>query len=435
MVIEILLVALVFLFCLTQGKTSIICLFVFLLPVHLTMKQVCVLMGGGSLWALWYDIAIFVLLFKTLLGSHSSIPLKSGIAGYLILAFFCFCMSYFSTPRDPESLSTFRSYLHCIALFVSFSSIKFTAKDVRKIYSVLLYSTIFNCVAALIIYFNFQLEWHILLNQVEFTVNGIQYSSPSFLIMGIERLNGFLCGPNQFGAYISVMIVLLLMLKPYAKPRQIPYNICLLLSFCCLILSFARAGWAIVFIFVSLKSIFSGNIKKLVSFAGILVSVLSLSVLVLYIASPDLFTVVVSTFNGEESSAAGRQENVMNGLWEIVSTPWGHGLGSGLSEKGAPVAESSLVILLYELGILGVVYYFAFISLAVAKVRKWEKSFTDQILSFALASLIICVVSLTIVTFPNIYYFWLILGFALNPSFKLIRMVSKLPDVSTIKLS
>lgn len=433
MIVELMFVLFVFLFCLIQNKTSIACLFIWLFPMHIALKQLFVVMGGGSYFVLWYDIVIFCFLVKALRSSRTKIPFKYGIIGYLVVAFFCFLLSFFASPRDPESLTTFRTYLHCMALFIGFSSMSFNLKSLRKIYSHILYSTLFNGVIALIIYFNYQMEWHIFLNHVDLTPNGVVYSSPSFLIMGIERLFGLLGGPNQFGAYMSVMILFLLIYKSYSTSSDILFRITLLISIACLILSFARAGWAVLVVSLCLKSILSGDVKKVLMFAMVLIACLLVSVVVLYVFSPDLFNVVVSTFNGEESSVAGRQDNVMNGIWEIVSTPWGHGLGAAISEKGAPVAESSMVVMLYELGVGGTLYYISFVSYIVWKLKRNKSVLSEHFVSFAITSFIVSLISLTIISYPNIYYLWMLLGLSLNPMFRIMGLLRDRSKVALIR--
>lgn len=402
------------LFCLFANKIRVLQSFILLFPLHASAKQLLTVMGIGGAFSIWYDLAIFAIFIKAFWDKHFRFKNFRFSVGFFVLVFIYFCYSYFLlSPPDAESVSTFRLFTHCILLFTSLSIIRFRYEELRALYSSIIFSTFLYCISALVIYFVFQEEWHFLMDHYDLTMT---LRSPSFQMMGFDRLYGFLPGPNQFGVYIAFIIVFLLFVKKTVKVG-IVYKLCLALSALCLFLSLSRAGWAIVFISMSLTTILDGKAKKLFGFAIKTVGAIVIFVSILAMSFRDHFLLVLATFNGEDSSAAGRADNVFDGIMDILQTPWGFGLGTGINETGAPVAESGLVILFYEFGIIGAIIFYYFIIAIGLQILRSKTKYSKTCFSLIIASIITSIVSMNVFQYPYIYYLFGIMGIAKNPYF------------------
>lgn len=415
--IEILLIIVYLSLCIIKDEKWIVCSLIILFPGHIFIKQLIELfIGPTSIFPLWYDIAISILFFKTIIKHHSPIRYKFSFLLLVLMLFFQFSSSYFTLNPEPNAIATFRLYLHCIALFITFSIIKFKTNDLSDIGKIFIYATIFYCIAGIIIYFFFQQEFHILLGHIEFGPKGMRYSSPSFLIMGYERMFGMVGGPNQFGVYLAFTFVYLFFIKSQINPQISPLliNVAFLLCIICIILSFSRAGWAIVAITITFLYLINGNAYRAISSFFKISLLLCVLLIVINCIVPEAFDIIISSLNGDESSAAARGDIVKYGFSEITRNLGGHGLGTGTEKSGTPISESSIIICLYELGVFITAYYYVLIIIITYRIFKAKIIYSKILSSFVIATLITSIVSMNPFQYPYIYYFWSILGIASN---------------------
>lgn len=354
----ILIVIILYLFyCIKKNKVWIICSLIALFPSHQTIKPMLNLIGESSgLFPLWYDMGIFILLWKALYSSHYPIKNLGVLVFFVFMLLYFFSISFFCSKPDPESLSTFRIYLHCIALYIALSIIRFTPLDLKRIESTFIYTAIFYSATGLIIYFFYQQELHLILDHFVIGPRGLEFALPSFQIMGFERMFGLLGGPNQFGLYMSILILCLFFFSQ-KKDDTLIIKLVIVLAIICITLSFSRAGWGIVNITLTCLYFMNGKISQIVVF---FVSLIFLGVVILIlmnVLAPNLYDVIMASFNGDEPSASTRGDMVQSGFEEIAQDVFGHGLGTCVEENGGSISESAIVICLYETGILGTVFY------------------------------------------------------------------------------
>lgn len=405
---EFLIILLYVIFCLFSKKKWIICSLILLFPGHLFFKNILeVFRGEVIFFPLWYDIGIFTLLIKTLLGRHC----KYTMIKSLIILFLVLVVLYTST-NDSEALTTLRIHLHCIALFVIWSVANFKKEDYILFKRTIIYATLFYCLTGIIIYFFFQWQMHLLLGHLEMTPQGWTYTSPSFQIMGFERMFGMIGGPNQFGVYMSFTFIALLFTN---RGEEHSYEkLPLVLSGICLILSFSRAGWAVSVITIIIYNILYGKGKQFFYSIIKFTMTASVALFVLALIVPEVSEIITASITGKEASAANRGDIVKNGFDEIATDFYGHGLGTGIDKSGPTISESSMVILLYELGVfVTILYYYILLktSFFVYKKNVW---YSYLLLAFVIATLITSVVSMNIFQYPYIYYLWSIVGLAAN---------------------
>ena len=243
----------------------------------------------------------------------------------------------------------------------------------------------------------------------------MQYSSPSFLIMGIERMFGLVGGPNQFGMLTAIYILLLLFIIDNGA-KNLFVKTALLLSIICCILTFSRAGWGIILITICCVNILKGKISKILGVLFLLSLILGIIFIILQLMAPDFANIILSSVTGEEASVSARGDIVKDGFTLILQNLLGHGLGTGVEESGAPVAESSVIICLYEMGIVGtLLLYYLLINISI-KIFKSNVTYSKILLSFTFATIIASVISMNPFQFPYIYFCWGILGLASNRS-------------------
>lgn len=414
--IEIILITIYSGLCLLKNKRWIVCSLIVLFPSHLFLKQIIELYTGKvSIFPLWYDIAIFILLFKLIIKRHQKI--KYGISLFIFILILCcqLVFSYFSGHIEPDAIATLRIYLHCISLFIIFSIINFNITDYKIIGKTFILATIFYCIIGIIIYFFFQQEVHLILGHIEFGSHGIKYSSPSFLIMGYERMFGLVGGPNQFGVYLGFTIICLFYIHHYLNHSSFPFiNLAFILSIICIILTFSRAGWAIVAITLTCLYLNNGNIYKTISFFLKIAILLCIILIIINLFASEAYNIILSSINGNEDSAAARGDIVKHGFSEIANNIYGHGLGSGIEENGSPISESSIVICLYELGVFTTIFYYALIFIIAYKILKQKNTYSKIVFFFVIATIITSIVSMNPFQYPYIYYFWSALGMATN---------------------
>ena len=219
--INIIIVLIYWVLCLKNTFIWILSSLIIVFPAHSTLKQLLFISTGGSgFFALWYDIAIFTLLIKALFKKHHPIRFIIWLLLLLCILSSYLLVSQISSKPDTEALSTYRIYVHCICLFVALSIYKYSYRDINVLKNAFVFSTIIYSITAIFIYFFFQYETHILLGHIEYINGTMQYSSPSFLIMGIERMFGLVGGPNQFGMLTAIYILLLLFIIDYGANQK-----------------------------------------------------------------------------------------------------------------------------------------------------------------------------------------------------------------------
>ena len=420
--IELILVATYLLFCVIKSKKWIVCSLIILFPCHSVAKSLFESYFGSTfLFPLWYDIAIFTLLFKAFYSPHSRIRYIGAFIIFILMLFMQFSVSFFSIKPDAEAVSTLRLYLHCIALFVSLSIADFDIRDLRQIKKVFIYSALFYCLSGILIYALFQQEFHLLLGHYEFRASGIGFTSPSFQIMGFERMFGLVGAPNQFGVYMGFIVIFLFYVQKYLKENSLFVKMVFALSICCIILSFSRAGWGIVIMTLGILYVIQKSpLHMVVSFVKTSM-VLLIAIWLINLFVPEVLDIVVSSFTGEEGSAATRGSIVKSGFSEIADNILGHGLGTGIEENGSPIAESAMVIWLYELGVFFSLYYYGLIVFITIRILKRKAYYSKVIGAFVIATIIASVVSMNPFQYPYIYYFWAVLGVASNNKYVVLN--------------
>ena len=415
--IELLFVVFVVLFSIkTKNRENIILLLILLLPFNDVLKKI-IASGGGNLFAFWKELAIFILFFR----SFYSIRIKKAFPFYIILLiYFSF---FFLIGSDTYGMAiSFRNYRNILILpllVYSFSSFSINDVFLKKIVlCIVISSTIIAFSGIIEIHFGYREVIRRLMGSIETEseTGYIYYSSSNYKIMGFDRMCGIINTPNQFGYFMALNVALLYYLfqtkviSLNKVERKILISV-LILLFICLLESFCRTGYALLF-FIYIFS--ASHNKKLFNRIIILFLLLISIILVISMYNSSVHSVLMNTFGGNEASAADRSNNLARGINYLYNNPFGSGLGSSENSTSKCVffSESSFVNLGVEAGIIGIILFVSF-NLFIIKYMNNNNPFKKFSFSVCIANLMTFIFANTFGT-PSIYYIWLFiaLGYA-----------------------
>lgn len=419
MVIELFFVLVFLLFCLRSSSKTIILSIFLLLPLHGFIKF-ALFPDTGSLFAIWKEVGFLVALLK--LRSTDSVPsqLHRVVIGFvtIVLIFGIIgIMGHFSFMGDV------RRYIFAIPLLYIIQKIDYSGADIKKLIScILLGSAVINITGVIDF---LSPEIRLLMRTImgaEFQIaadGNVYYDVSSYKIMGIDRVCGFMGGgPNMMGVFNAS--VFLLAVYSYVnrlyvqKIEKLLFYIALVLCVFCLILSFSRAGWALVFITFFYVAMSMPKYRKtaiVAGFAGLFLG------LIFYFAVDTVQTVVDGTLSGDEASSAERG-NMTRASWQyLLENPFGYGLGASDMSNNNYIysAESTMINMGIATGILGVLLYSNLIY-TIYKLAKRNRYNSFYLIApgFIFAYYITAWVSVNVVENPFLYYAWLIMGLGIN---------------------
>lgn len=240
------------------------------------------------------------------------------------------------------------------------------------------------------------------------------------------RANSVFSGPNEFGLYLAILIVvtiaLLLLRGPQLKASQRAfYSVALVIMAGGEIISVSRNAWIFVVVATVVLTLYSpGLVRKLrtsITFGSLLVIIVALV--------PNMRLFLVRTLQLRDSSAAGRAQELVDRLGILLANPLGIGLGRAnyklLSDDPAHVhTEFYLLIIGLELGWLGLAIYLVMMGIFVFRSVQlsFSRDSTQRFVAMVAAALLLGTLSsqlLAAITMEWIfqYYLWFFVGYAL----------------------
>ena len=416
--IEVLFVSIVVLFSFSAKRKNIILLLVFLLPFNDFIKKILVLYGnGGNIFSFWKELAILILFLR----SYKYI--EKRLLNRPLLIYFCLCIIvgiyYFIGLQYYNASICFRTVRNILILPLLFVSLNGLAVNISLIRKVVLLFSISTLLISLIGIWEIHMGGRIPLRLFMGNItDNNTYSAPNFTMMGIDRMCSIMTVPNSFGYLMAFHASFLLYIFLYMKDLfskieiYILYTLFLVTVFC-LLESFCRTGW-FLFVFSYFISLYYINRKVFISRIIIFI-IIGLCILsIAYVLSPDIETIVNSTFSGNEVSASDRSNNLSNGFSFIFENPFGHGLGSSDNSTDNYVyfAESTFVNLSVEIGIIGSVFYIFSLFFFLSMMRKTDSAFTPFSVAIMSANMISIIPTNVYVT-PYSYFVFIFSGLAL----------------------
>ena len=325
--IEVAIIAGFVLFCAGAKVSSILCVVFFLLPIHGSIKSI-VFHGGGEIFAIWKELGILVILFKTMRNKN---PYYRDLLGIASL-FFIYCLVFLGIGvSEGFSVSaTVKKIFFPILLLFAVSKSSLSEADVKKILLCCLLGSVFVNITAVLDFISPSMRMMFRdIMRIGYKVSSsgeVYYDVSSFKIMGIDRACGLMAGgPNQLGVFNSGIVtaggILFLFFRNSLKKKTIKllFVLSFSLSFFCLLISFSRAGWALVLLLGFFLGIMNARYRKktiAIAFVMFFFSILA------YLTIPTLQMVVDGTISGNESSSAARAGMTQNSVLFLLETPF-----------------------------------------------------------------------------------------------------------------
>lgn len=417
--VEIAILFLFILFCCKHSSKQILCFIFLFLPIHGTIKSI-VFHTGGELFSMWKELGLLIILLK---------ERRSIFRGYNSIwrtyFFLCLCtLVYFfiGNISGYNGLSTLKKLLFPCLLTLCVAKINFNGNDIKKLFCYILVGSFIINITGLIDFLSPSIRsvFRHLMN-IEFYIseNGtVLYDINSFTIMGYERVCGLMSGgPNQFGIFnagiLLICVIAILYCNTIFNIKR--YKIFIVISLCmsslCLLLSFSRAGMAIVFIFLVIMSLTDSKLRSKTIF---LMLILTSALIIGMIYSSQVEEIILGTLTGKEASSAARYSMTNNALDFLLNHPFGFGLGATSGDKSVYFAESSLINFGIEVGVIGLFLLLLLILNIYRLIRNNKSNKTQSACgAFLIAYVATSFVSVNTYENPFIYYAWLFFGFGL----------------------
>lgn len=417
--VEIAILFLFILFCCKHSSKQILCFIFLFLPIHGTIKSI-VFQSGGELFSMWKELGLLIILLK---------ERRSIFRGYNSIwqtyFFLCLCtLVYFfiGNISGYNGLSTLKKLLFPCLLTLCVAKINFNGNDIKKLFCYILVGSFIINITGLIdfLFPSIRSVFRHLMN-IEFYIseNGtVLYDINSFTIMGYERVCGLMSGgPNQFGIFNAGILLICVIAILYCNTifNLKRYKIFIVISLCmsslCLLLSFSRAGMAIVFIFLVIMSLTDSKLRSKTIF---LMLILTSALIIGMIYSSQVEEIILGTLTGKEASSAARYSMTNNALDFLLNHPFGFGLGATSGDKSVYFAESSLINFGIEVGVIGLFLLLLLILNIYRLIRNNKSNKTQRACgAFLIAYVATSFVSVNTYENPFIYYAWLFFGFGL----------------------
>lgn len=419
MILELLILSLIVIFCLTKKSVTILLLLMILLPVHGTIK-VIFFPNTGEVYSLWKEVAILIILIRVY-KSKSTLAIANFGKWYCLWLVYVGIFLVYSLTIGLPFMGSLKQMIFPFLILFSISKMDLTHNDIKKI---LIYAGLGSVLINITGMMDFlspsaRLLFRDLMHvgYVYDSQGNIYYDTSSFAIMGVDRACGLMSGgPNQMGVYNSfVLLSMSVLLSHFKLTRRLKMCIYFItfLSVMCLLTSFSRAGMAIVAItyfiyFYKKKPIY------LFRFLGILL-LLAILIVIVSIPFPQIGEVLLGTFTGKEASSAQRGNMTYDAMMFVLQNPLGFGIGASVIShmafnKYAAFAESALINMAIDLGVLGFVimsfvYYKAYKCFSVS-----NNMLASLGASFIIANYITSFVSVNPYETPYVYLAWVLMG-------------------------
>lgn len=424
--LEILFVFAFIVFCIHSSSTKILCLMFLLLPIHGAIKFIA-FNDGGNIFAIWKEIGIMAILIKT--WTMRSI-LSNKIKPLLVLFYLCCLIFAIVGFTNGFSMSGSVKRLIFPPLFaIAISQVSFTQTSFKRLLlSIFIGSIIINITGVIdflspSIRMLFRNMMHV---GYEISTDGtIYYDVSSFSIMGFDRASGLMAGgPNQLGVFncgilLFCVIAILFFKKMFISRKQkfILYLATAMSAFL-LLVSFSRAGWAMVaitFFILMIKDKRMSRYAVRTAIIGIFCFILAI------VFIPQVSTVVEGTLSGKEASSAARADMTQTSFDKMLENSLGYGLGASdrMNKNYKGFAESSIINIGFETGVVGILIL-SLIILYIARLCYKNRNlylFAPFGYSFCCAYYITSWVSVNPFENPFVYYAWGFIGMSLNYSF------------------
>lgn len=419
MATELFIVAIYFLFCLMASPKTIISSIFLLLPLHGFVKF-ALFTDSGTIFTLWKEVGIIIAYIKMYQKRSKYTKLNCAVAFFYVFIFIYLIIGHINQLSVGGDV---RRFIFPILLLYLVSKIDYNEFDIKMlVISIFIGASVIN-ITGIVDFMSPSIRVAMrYIMGVEFQIatdGSVYYDISSYKIMGLDRVCGLMGGgPNMMGVFnaaIFIMIAYAYVRKLFiGRIEKLFFYVSSLLCIFCLILSFSRAGWALVIITFFYMSIMNKRYRKI----GIFIMFCAFMFgTIFYFSIDSVQTVIDGTFSGNEASSAERSNMTYSSLKFLISNPFGYGLGATdrVNENYVYFAESTMINLGISMSVLGILLYSTTLY-AIFEMNRHNKSnpFYLIVPGFIIAYYITSWVSVNVVENPFVYYAWLIMGLGMN---------------------
>ena len=401
-----------------QIDFALLIILLILMPMHTLIFAR--MLANYKFFNLWRD---FIIIFLASFSINGRI--KNNIFDFSLLLSIVFIIFYSFCSGRMAALNVARTYCVPILIFFYTRNRKFSYKEYGTIIRTLMYTATIIAVWGLFQAFVLGPE---IMFKLGYEHNGNRFTSTSFYINGWtqQRVIGTFSSPNACGAFFAVMIVLLVNFRNKVENRKL-FWICITIITIGLLGTFSRSAWIgclLGLLFFNHKKIHF--YKKNARF--ILVGVIFFSLVLVFLSGTSMYKTmhdmlvdhIGNTIKQQDTSFAYHLQQLYTPIREIIKHPLGLGFGTNGSMALAylPVeqthqVESSLWLMTYELGIIGVfVYFFPYTYILVHFGREKSNELASCAAKICLCTLMTYLVLPSVQNFEAPFYVMLFAGMA-----------------------
>lgn len=359
-----------------------------------------------KLWRDFVIIVIYLLNFTT----GKKIRVRFDTFTVISCLFFVYTLLYvFYAQYFNQAANIARVYLLPIFLFHAVRNIDFKEWEINEIFKILYYNTIIICFYGL--FQAFILKENFLIALGYRTVDDGRLGAEFYLsnygnsIIGrnIQRVISSFSAANICGYYLCIIFILFLFYRDRIRVSKKRYGLFMILTGVTIILTFSRSSWlgiAIALIIYARKQIKHFMIEQkntILLGLGVVITIIITSSSL----KKALVHIVFSSLSGKDTSVISHYFTINRAFEIIKDHPWGLGLGENgpraLNYGPSNLVESSILLMVFEFGILGtIIYFFDYINIALnALIHKKDKNKSRFIL---------CLTGFVLIAFLNIPY-------------------------------
>jgi hypothetical protein len=377
------------------------------------------------------DIIILILFFITLIHNNGKIKKTSIMIACNCIIIILFAITSWICKGYPETLNIMRTYIVPMLIYFTCSHIVINQKQLKKMHNMIAIEL------AIIGFYGFFQAFFLgddfIIKLGYPSVSGFLSSSSYYIggFYGYQRSVGTFISPNICGLIVGIALCILTF-NDFGMSRKFK-TVIFIMAGIGILATFSRSailGYIFAVLILYFKRIFGKKFKTKIIFQ-IVMTTLGLFILIAVVDKNFLNGLMTrmlqssfySTVSGSDSSAAKHIEDLVEPLNIVFSHPFGLWFGNNgpmaveLS-KMANTVESSIYLMMYELGIVfGLLFFVPCISVII-------KTLKNQNYKYYVPAAVCILTMVTFLLLPNVqafeplFYLFVFIGFYNNQNVK-----------------
>lgn len=328
------------------------------------------------------DILLLILLYITV--SKYKMRLNKTTL-FLIIFMFLAVLSVFNTDSLTSAILSIRRYFFPFIILICLSNI-----DIDNNYKLIDFIIIFMAFLSVWGIFQADVLGDTFLRKLGYPLvyspfygRDMLYNSFYFGGLGIQRVVSTFSSSNIYGLCSGIVLIAAICLYKFLNIKH--KDLAIIFIFAGYLLSFSRSNFlALIILLIAYLRKYIPN-RKMIRLGIFMLIIVFIAIGIVQGKSGllyKLFTWVVSTFAGKESSSAGRPDIWKTAFHEAISNPLGIGYGhvggmanAAYSEDQVFSAENSYLTIALDIGWLGLAVYLLFLFSLINKFTRQAKIF------------------------------------------------------------